>query len=173
MDKLVKELLDLSKLESEVYVLKKESFDCVKLIKVIIEKYRIMIEQKNIDLQYDFDGLTVWIYADKSRIEQVLMNFITNAIINTYENGTVILKTETVEEQIKISVFNKGNHINEEDIDKIWDKFYRGDKSRSKKTGGTGLGLAICKEILEKHKSIYGVENLEDGVRFYFMMKRV
>ena len=172
MDNLVKELLDLSKLESEVYMLKKEKFDCVKLIKDIIEKYKIMIEEKNINLQYDFDEVSACIYADKGRIEQVLMNFISNAIINTYENGTIILKTETVEDQIEISVFNKGSHINNDNIDKIWDKFYRGDKSRSKKTGGTGLGLSICKEILEKHKCIYGVENLEDGVRFYFIMKK-
>lgn len=172
MDNLVKELLDLSKLESEVYVLKKERFDCVKLINDIIEKYKIIIEEKNINLQYDFDGVSVWIYADKSRIEQVLMNFISNAIINTYENGTIILKTETVENHIEISVFNKGRHINKDDIDKVWDKFYRGDKSRSIKTGGTGLGLSICKEILEKHKCIYGVENVEDGVKFYFIMKK-
>jgi signal transduction histidine kinase len=128
------------------------------------------MKEKNICFHCNFSNKKVLVYADKSRIEQVVMNFITNALFNTQENGFINLKTETTKEFIIISVLNEGSHIKENEIEKIWDKFYRTDKSRSKKTGGTGLGLAICKEILEKHGSSYGVENIENGVRFYFTL---
>jgi two-component system, OmpR family, sensor histidine kinase VanS len=171
MDKLVQELLDLSKLESATYELHELKFDCMELLSIIVDKCGIMMKERSINFYFEFDDKVVWVYADKSRIEQVIMNFITNAIFNTLENGNIILKSEIRNEFITISVFNEGIHIKENEINKIWEKFYRSDKSRSKKTGGTGLGLAICKEILEKHESSYGVENTENGVRFYFTLK--
>ncbi|KEI80397.1 sensor histidine kinase [Clostridium botulinum] len=171
MDNLVQELLDLSKLESATYELNVQKFDCMELLRNIVNKYSIMMEERNINFCCELKDKAVFVYADKSRIEQVVMNFITNAIFNTPENKTIILKTEIQKEFITISVFNEGSHIKETEIHKIWEKFYRADKSRSKKTGGTGLGLAICKQILEKHGSLYGAKNTEDGVRFYFSLK--
>lgn len=171
MDKLVQELLDISKLESATYELNESQFNCMDLLDNIAEKYSVAMKEKSISFYCDFSNKDVLVYADKSRIEQVIMNFITNALFNTKENGTIILKTEIRNEFITISVFNEGSHIKETEIKKIWDKFYRTDKSRSKKTGGTGLGLAICKEILEKHRSSYGVENIENGVKFYCTLK--
>lgn len=171
MDNLVQELLDLSKLESGIYELNVQKFDCMELLRSVVSKYSIMMEERNVNFCCELKDEAVFVYADKSRIEQVVMNFITNAIFNTPENKIVILKTEIEKEFITISVFNEGSHIEETEIHKIWEKFYRADKSRSKKTGGTGLGLAICKQILEKQGSLYGVQNTENGVRFYFSLK--
>lgn len=171
MDKLVQDLLELSKLESAAYELDESEFNCIDLLNSIAEKYTIAMKEKCINFHCEFGNEPVLVYADKSRIEQVVMNFITNALLNTKDEKTIILKTEVIGDVIAILVFNEGNHIIESEKEKIWDKFYRTDKSRSKKTGGTGLGLAICKEILEKHGSSYGVENIENGVEFYFTLK--
>ncbi|BCN29217.1 sensor histidine kinase [Anaeromicropila herbilytica] len=171
MDKLVQELLDLSRLESITYELNQERFNCTEFLRMIGNKYSTMMEERNIIYNSELENKAVWVYADKSRIEQVVMNFITNAVIHTPENKTITLKAETQNGYIIVSVCNEGSHINESEIHKIWEKFYREDKSRSKKTGGTGLGLAICKQILEKHGSFYGVQNTDNGVRFYFMLE--
>lgn len=173
MDKFVADLLELSKLESDTYELHKMTFDCTELLDNIADKYSILLKDRRIKICCDFGDDNAWVCADKIKIEQVVMNFITNAILNTPENGTISLKSETQNGFIIISVYNEGSHIEETEIDKIWDKFYRVDKSRAKKTGGTGLGLTICKEILEKHESVYGAENTEKGVRFYFKLKIV
>lgn len=171
MDKLVEELLDLAKLESSAYELHEIEFDCNEFLNTVAEKYSIIMEEHNINFYREINDKNVFVFADKSRIEQVVMNFINNAMFNTPKYGDIILKLESQKQFVSISVFNQGSHIEETEIDKIWDKFYRTDRSRSKKTGGTGLGLAICKQILDKHKSLYGAENVDDGVRFYFTLK--
>lgn len=173
MDELVQELLDLTRLESVTYELNMSEFDCIRLLKIISEKYKVIMKEHHINFHYELCDAVISVYADKVRIEQVVTNFINNAISNTSENGIVCLKSELQNDLLTVSIFNEGRHIENADIVKIWDKFYRADKSRNKATGGTGLGLAICKGILEKHESSYGVENVENGVRFYFMLKTI
>ncbi len=96
----------------------------------------------------------------------------TNAIRYTPEEGAVLVAVTEERERVKIGIENKGAHIPEEQLGKIWDRFYRGEPSRQRSTGGTGLGLAISKKILEMHGAPYGVTNTEDGVLFYFYLNK-
>jgi Signal transduction histidine kinase len=171
LDKLVLDLLDLSRLESDTHELNQENFDSTELLKQIAEKCSVVIREKNINLCLKCGGNPAAVYADRRGIEQVITNFLSNAIKNTPAQGTIILKSENEKDLVRISVFNEGPHIEETDLGRIWDQFYRTDQSRTRKTGGTGLGLSICREILEKHGSLYGAENVEGGVRFFFTLK--
>ena len=100
------------------------------------------------------------------------MNFITNAIRYTPNKEAIIISTINEKDFIKVCIENKGTHIEEEQLDKIWDRFYRVDAARQRSQGGTGLGLAISKNILELHDAEYGVENTEEGVLFYFYLPK-
>ena len=168
MNKLVQNLIELSVMESKGCKLDMSTFYIDNLLISIYEKYKYIIKEKNISFSYDINYKNATVRADKFRIEQVITNFLSNAAINTPEKGSIILLSKKQEKKIYISIQNSGNHISKENIQKIWDKFYRIDKSRSKKSGGTGLGLAICKAILENHNFSYGVKNTEYGVEFYF-----
>jgi two-component system sensor histidine kinase VanS len=168
MGKLVHDMLDLSTLESVTYKLNMQEFDCTKLLSDIADKYSMMMKNHNIIFKCKLENGVIPVYADSFRIEQVVTNFLNNAIVYTPENGTIQLRSEVEKNCITISIYNDGESIEECEIDKIWDQFYRTDKSRSKKTGGTGLGLTICKAILEKHGSYFSVMNTENGVCFSF-----
>jgi signal transduction histidine kinase len=96
----------------------------------------------------------------------------TNAIRYTPENQEIIVSTTEEAGQIIVCVENKGARIDEEQLDKVWDRFYRGDMARQRSDGGTGLGLAISKNILELHDAEYGAANMKDGVAFYFCLKK-
>lgn len=171
LDKLVLDLLNLSHLESDAYELNQENFNCSELMNQIAQKYDIVIREQKIHLCLKCEADPDSVCADRRGIEQVISNFLSNAIKNTPEQGTIILKSENEKDLVKISVFNEGSHIEEADLVRIWDQFYRTDQSRNRKTGGTGLGLTICREILEKHGSLYGAENADGGVRFFFTLK--
>lgn len=168
MNKLVQNLIELSIMESKSCKLDMSTFYIDNLLMSIYEKYKYIIKEKDISFSYNVNYKNAAVKADKFRIEQVITNFLSNAAINTPEKGSIILLSKKQEKRIYISVQNSGNHISKENMQKIWDKFYRIDKSRSKKSGGTGLGLAICKAILENHSFSYGVKNTEYGVEFYF-----
>ncbi|MEA4832739.1 MAG: HAMP domain-containing sensor histidine kinase [Oscillospiraceae bacterium] len=171
LDKLVLDLLDLSRLESDAYELHQENFNSSELLNQITEKCSVVIRKQKINLCLKCEADPSDVRADRHGIEQVITNFLSNAIKNTPENGTIVVKSENEKDLIKISVFNEGSHINEIDLARIWDPFYRTDQSRARKTGGTGLGLTICREILEKHGCSYGAENIEGGVMFFFTLK--
>ena len=171
LDKLVLNLLDLSRLESDTHELNQENFNSSELLKQIAGKCSVVIREKDINLCLKCGGDPTAVYADRRGIEQVITNFLSNAIKNTPAQGTIILKSENEKDLVKITVFNEGPHIEETDMGRIWDQFYRTDQSRTRKTGGSGLGLAICREILEKHGSYYCAENVEGGVQFFFTLK--
>ena len=171
LDKLVLDLLDLSKLESDTYELNQEIFNSSELLNQIAGKCCVVIREQKINLCLKCGADPAGVCADRRGIEQVITNFLSNAIKNTPEHGTIIIKSENEKDLVKISVFNEGPHIEETDLVRIWNQFYRTDQSRTRKTGGTGLGLTICREILEKHGSFYDAENVEGGVRFFFTLK--
>ena len=172
MGNLVADMLDLSQLESGSFKLVKEEFFIDELITATMKKFAAVVNDKNIKL--DINVLDkVKVYADWTRMEQVITNFITNAIRYTDENGTIIVSMEDIEDKVLVSVENTGKGIPKEEVDKIWNNFYKIDKSRTRKLGGTGIGLAIVKNILELHHGEYGVKNTEAGVKFYFAIKKV
>lgn len=172
MNNLVCDMLDLSQLESGNFKLIKEEFYIDELISQIVRKFSAMISQKNIDLQVNLlKGQKV--DADWDRIEQVLNNLLTNAIRHVDDNGYIKIEMKKDDQWVLIEVENSGKHIPEEEQKRIWDNFYKIDKSRNRKLGGTGIGLAIVKNILELHGSEYGVNNTEKGVMFYFKLKSI
>lgn len=169
MTDLVNDMLNLSHLESGIFKLSKEEFFIDKLIYSVIRRFSVIIDNKGINLQYDILN-NIKVYADWNMIEQVITNFLTNAIRYTGSGGNIILSTKKLESKIVISIENAGKLIPKDEIDKIWNNFYKIDKSRNRKLGGTGLGLAIVKNILTLHEYKYGVKNTENGVKFYFEM---
>ncbi|WP_432406776.1 sensor histidine kinase [Wukongibacter sp. M2B1] len=173
MDKLVKDLLNLSALESGHYQLQRKNFNIYDLIQGIINKYNPIFDEKGINLKFDSDDKNMEAYADPTRIEQVLVNFINNAINHVDEKKIIEINIIDYIEKIKVTVINTGKLIPESDIDKIWDSFYKVDKSRAREYGGTGLGLSIVKNILKLHNSSFGVQNVSNGVKFWFELDRI
>lgn len=172
MANLVNDMLDLSNLESGSFKLTKEEFDICNLIKFTLKKYRNIIEEKGVKIELNLLEHSM-IYADCNRMEQVITNFITNALRHVNENGTIYVSMIDKGDTISIEIENTGSSIPEEELTKIWDKFYKVDKSRNRKLGGTGLGLSIVKNILTAHNYSFGAENTDRGVKFYFIVQRV
>lgn len=170
MDTLILDMLELAKFESGTYKMKKDVFYIDTAIEDICEHLSVDIEKKELHVHKNICSFEV--VANQSRIEQVIVNFITNAIRYTPNKEDIIISTIDEQDRIKVCVENKGTHIEEEQLDKIWDRFYRVDTARQRSQGGTGLGLAISKNILELHDAEYGVKNTEEGVLFYFYLPK-
>ncbi|MFJ7815360.1 sensor histidine kinase [Bacillus toyonensis] len=168
MDTLILDMLELAKFESGTYKMKMDSFYIDTVIEDICEHLSVEIEKKELRVHKNIGPFEV--VANQGRIEQVIVNFITNAIRYTPNKEDIIISTIDEKNRIKVCIENKGTHIEEEQLDKIWDRFYRVDAARHRSQGGTGLGLAISKNILELHDAEYGVKNTEDGVLFYFYL---
>ncbi|MBK5490067.1 HAMP domain-containing protein [Bacillus sp. TH17] len=170
MDILILDMLELAKFESGTYNMKMDSFYIDGVIEEICEQLSAEIEKKELSVHKHICPAEV--VGNQNRIEQVIVNFITNAIRYTPEKEDIIISTIDGKDHIKVCIENKGAHIEEEQLDKIWDRFYRVDAARKRSQGGTGLGLAISKNILELHDAEYGVKNTEDGVLFYFYLPK-
>ena len=174
MDKLVKQLLELMKLEYGKREFRNHNFNIVELEKEVIRKSKVMIDEKNIKVEIDSNSNEdIEVLADDFYIEQVITNYFTNAIKNAKEiNGQKVIKiTNTInkqEDKVCIKVFNSGEKIREEDLNRIWNRFYKADESRNRADGGSGIGLSLVKAIMSNYKNKYGVNNVDDGVEFYF-----
>ncbi len=170
MDELVKQLLELMKLEYGKREFNNKKFDLNELIREVIRKCHVMLEEKNIEVIFN-QNEPVYVYADDFYIDQVVTNYFTNAIKNAEEiNGKKQIKI-TIEQnnnKIRVFVFNTGKNIAQDDLDRVWGRFYKVDSSRNRENGGSGIGLSIVKAIQTNYKNSYGVENKEDGVEFYF-----
>ena len=170
MDKLVKQLLELMKLEYGKREFNNKNFNIVELEKEVIRKSKVIIEEKNAKVEFE-DKKDIQVFADDFYTEQVLTNYLTNAIKNVKEiNGEKIIKISNHIEKDKVcvKVFNTGENIKEEDLNRIWNRFYKIDESRNREDGGTGIGLAFVKAIMNNYENKYGVTNKENGVEFYF-----
>lgn len=170
MDILILDMLELAKFESGTYNMKMDSFYIDGVIEEICEQLSSEIEKKELSVHKHICPAEV--VGNQNRIEQVIVNFITNAIRYTPHKEDIIISVIDEKNHIKVCIENKGAHIEEEQLDKIWDRFYRVDAARKRSQGGTGLGLAISKNILELHNAEYGVKNTEDGVLFYFYLPK-
>lgn len=173
MDRLVKQLLELMKLEYGKREFNDKEFNIVEVEKEVIRKSKVMLKEKNIQVEWqNTDEINV--FADDFYIEQVITNYITNAIKNakpTTDGEKIIkIKNEINNEKNKVcvKVFNTGDNLKEEDINRIWNRFYKVDESRNREDGGTGIGLAFVKAIMNNYGNNYGVVNKENGVEFYF-----
>lgn len=171
MDNMVKELLELTKLEYGGRVFHNNFFDVIELIQEELRKYTVMIKENNINIKFDLKE-PICVYADETFIEQVVNNYLSNAIKNITEiNGKkyIEIKIKLVKDnKVRIFVFNTGKNISKENINKIWNRFYKEDTSRNRENGGTGIGLSLVKAIMDNYKNEYGVINKKNGVEFYF-----
>ena len=177
MDRLVAQLLELMKLEYGKREFNNKEFDVCELIKEVIRKSKVMLEEKEITVQFDENASAI-VLADDFYIEQVITNYFTNAIKHVKEeNGQKVINiniTPYIENNIaRISVFNTGENIKEEDLTRIWNRFYKADESRNREDGGTGIGLSLVKAVMNNYKKQYGVINKENGVEFYFDLELI
>ncbi len=167
MNQLVKKLLTLNQLEFGNEVVTVERFDLTELVHGVINNASILLEQNEIMLHLtEVEPLYVW--ADEFKIEEVLTNYLSNAIHHCDGERRIEISYLQKAERVRVNVFNTGAHIPVEDIEKIWVKFYKVDKARTREYGGSGIGLSIVKAIMESLHQECGVENTTDGVLFWF-----
>ena len=172
MDKLVKQLLELMKLEYGKREFQNANFNITELIQEVIRKSKVMLEENNIEVRMDMPE-EVMVYADEFYIEQVVTNYFTNAIKHAKEvfnEKYIKIKVEIRKKtnKVRVYVFNTGENIQEEDLQRIWRRFYKVDSSRNRANGGTGIGLSLVKAIMNNYNNDFGVENKDTGVEFYF-----
>jgi signal transduction histidine kinase len=167
MDILVKSLLDLSQIESGFFQLERTDFNLSLLLHDITQKYLTVLADKKIILETDIDANS-FVNGDTLRMEQVLLNLFTNAIDHAEFNKIVKIAVKDTGDHYRVFVYNSGRPIPEESLEKIWTSFYKVDTARTREYGRYGLGLSIVRAIQELHGNSYGVENVEDGVVFWF-----
>ncbi|CCJ32710.1 sensor histidine kinase [Caloramator australicus] len=168
--RLINDLLDLASLESGEFSLKIGIFDINELIRQRIIKFEDKINKKKVNVNVYLIEKRMMVKGDRDRIDQVLTNIIDNAIKFVHEGGNIEIRTEIKEDRLLVSIFNDGPPIPKEDIKYIWDRFHKGDKSRTK-GGGTGLGLSIARQIINKHNQTIWVESGEKGTKFTFTLE--
>lgn len=168
MNKMVMQLLSLSKLELGGENINVSEIDIDELINTSTSKARVLADAKNQDIQTISSGLVI--YSDYGMIEQVVNNYLSNAIRYTPEGGKIIVSAYRQLDGVQISVFNEGEGLPESEIPKLWEKFYRTDKARSRELGGTGVGLSIVKATAEVLGGKCDARNVNNGIEFTFFL---
>lgn len=167
MNIIIKRLATLNQLEQGQSAVSLERFDVVEAIDGFLNTMSIVLEEKGVDVYFD-NSSRIFVWADEFLFEEVFINYINNAINHVDENRVIeITLRYTQSRDIRISVFNSGENIPEDETDKIWDKFYKVDKARTRAYGGSGLGLSIVKAVADSLGKECGVENRPDGVAFW------
>lgn len=173
LSRLVSQLLDISRLESGDRKFNFTDFDVAEVARIILISFEQKIESKRLDVEFDAESDKMIAYADKDAIYQVVYNLCHNAIKFSYDCGKFAIKICRVDNgKIQVSVFDEGQIIPEEDINMIFERFYKIDKSRGLDKSGVGLGLYICKTIVEAHgENIYVKSKEGIGTEFGFTLK--
>lgn len=169
MNKMVKQLLTLSSLESGNDRIIMERFELIELIRGVVNAAQIMLQQNGVTLEFK-ETEPIYVWADEFKIEEVVTNYLSNAIHHAANEKKIIIRAEQNEETVRVSVFNTGMPIPEEALPNLWTKFYKVDKARTRAYGGTGIGLSIVKAVMDAHHQRCGVENWENGVEFWFTL---
>jgi two-component system phosphate regulon sensor histidine kinase PhoR len=171
---LLEELIDISRIESGEMKLRLRFFDIVSLLVDTVNDEQVHAEQQNIILMLNGDtGKPIEVFGDKERLRQVLVNLIDNAIKYSEPKGTITVKFTEQNDSVKLSVEDTGIGIPPQHLPRIFERFYRVDKNRSRDVGGSGLGLAIVKHIIEAHNSTINVHSeVGIGTKFTFLVKK-
>lgn len=170
MNDMVKKLLSLNRLEFSDEPVEMECFDLTALIKGVLQSSMLMIGQKGVKVNlHQTEPLYVW--GDEFSVEEVLTNYISNALNHIEGDKVLDIRCKAEKGIVKTSVFNTGKQIPKEDLDKIWVKFYKVDKARTREYGGSGIGLSIVKAIMDSMQQQCGVENYTNGVEFWFTLE--
>ncbi|MBU3741608.1 MAG: HAMP domain-containing protein [Candidatus Kapabacteria bacterium] len=159
LNSLLSDLIDLSRIESGEMRMSFRYFDLSELIHDLLQTMEIRATQRGVTLHYDQPSQSLSVYGDRERLTQVLTNLIDNAIKYNVEGGSVSVCTTRSNGDVEVAVADTGIGIPEEHVQRIFERFYRVDKDRSRLVGGTGLGLAIVKHILEAHQSTVRLES--------------
>ncbi len=170
MNRMVQKLLTLNHLEFGNDTLKMERFNITELIAGVLQNSSLLLQNEEISLEFEEAEAYVW--GDEFQIEEVLTNYLSNAI--HYAGGEKRIRIFYTDrgDLLRISVFNTGEHIPEEDLDKVWEKFYKVDKARTREYGGSGIGLSIVRAIMESHHCACGVLNCAEGVEFWLELDK-
>lgn len=173
MNRMVKKLLSLNQIEFGEGQVRLEHFDLSELIGSVVAANDIMFKKKEVELKYYPEEAPLMVWGDPFMIEEVLTNYVSNAInhvkpLSDDEQSIIEIKALKNGAKVRVSVFNTGDPIPEEDKDKIWTKFYKVDKARTREYGGNGIGLSIVKAVMEAHEQGFGVINYDNGVEFWF-----
>ncbi len=169
MNNMVKRLLTLNQIEFGEDELVMERFDINELVKSVVSANELRATQKNLSITYDIMDTPLYVWADEYKVEEVVTNYLSNAINHCCNENIIKIKVGQIDkDNVRVSVFNTGNNIPEADIEHIWEKFYKVDKARTREYGGNGIGLSIVKAIVESMGKTCGVNNLSDGVEFWF-----
>ena len=165
MENMVQEILTVSRIKSSKVGLRKETIDFSALLKGEYALFEDLIVQKEIDWNEDISP-SLHIVADKMLIQKAINNIISNAILYSPESSSIYMNAFSENGAVNFRLENTGVHIPDDELPKLFDAFYRIERSRNKKTGGSGLGLYIVKTILEQHNIIYSLKNTDRGVLF-------
>jgi signal transduction histidine kinase len=165
---LVEDILRLAKADAAKASLRQVEIHIVDLIKQMLDSFRPQLEEKGIRLETHFANGEKTVWADPHHLSQVIQNFLQNSWQYTPSGGTVTVSTELMPRAIKVVFANTGGEIAEDDLPYIFERFYRGEKSRSREHGGAGIGLAIVKELVEAHSGSVGAEMLAGSIQIWF-----
>lgn len=167
MNEMVKQIMALNQLEFGYSNLNIENFDIVELVKTILDKSAILISQANANVLFD-PGQKIFVWSDPFMTEEVFTNYLTNALHHVDGERRIEITFDRIADRVRVGVFNTGKPIPDSDLPRIWEKFYKVDKARTREYGGSGVGLSIVKAVMELLGQDYGAENKEDGVLFWF-----
>ena len=170
MNTMVKRLLTLNQIEFGNDEPEMERFDINELIASVADANAIRAGQKNMSIVFDNRNEQNFVWADEYKTEEVLTNYISNALNHCDGKRAIEVRTGKSEDggTITVTVYNSGKNIADEDLERIWEKFYKTDKARTREYGGNGIGLSIVKAIMDSMGQEYGVRNVSDGVEFWF-----
>lgn len=172
MDKMVRQLIELTKLEYEKREFNNRTFNIVELEKEIVRTSKVMIDEKQTEVIFETPD-KIDVFADDMYLGQIITNYLTNAIKHVKDiDGEKYIKITNVvlqdKQKAKVTVFNTGDNISEENLNRIWNRFFKADEARNRDDGGSGIGLSIVRAIMNNYGNDYGVENKPNGVEFYF-----
>lgn len=167
MNQMVRQLLNLNRIESGTETLTMERFDICELLSSKITSFAMKAEQSGIKIRL-LNEDSCYVCSDASKVEEVIDNYLSNAFDHAAGEKIIEISVRRNEKTTRVNIFNTGDNIPEEDLDKIWIKLYKVDKARTRQFGGYGLGLSIVKAILTELKGAYGAENCDNGVNFWF-----
>ncbi|MBR0576406.1 HAMP domain-containing histidine kinase [Proteiniclasticum sp. BAD-10] len=169
LTRLVNDLLDLSAMESGKFSFKMTELDINEIVRICVTRFETKINDKALKVNVTLEGDHLYVAGDRDRLIQVLTNLTDNAVKHCMDNGHINIQTKIKGKKVHVSVYNDGHPISDEDIRYIWDRFYKGDKSRTNKVS-TGLGLPIVRNIITQFGEDIWVENKGQGVIFTFTL---
>ncbi len=168
MSDMIRRMTTLMQLQTGDGSLSTAPFDWAAMARELLRRHAPQFEERGLTVEGPPEAQTAWVVGDASLIENVVSNYLSNALHHTGEGGTVrIAFTPLANGHCRLSVFNSGRNIPQEELSRIWEAFYKVDKARTRAYGGSGIGLSVVAAIMEAHHQAYGVQNHPGGVEFY------